>query len=541
VRCLLWKKDPAANEFLEEEEAMPSQELMIYGGAALGVFFIGLIATIAARYRKVSPNEALVISGGRHGVRIVTGGGTFVWPVIETAQKMALDVMTIEVKTPPVYTGRGVPVQVDGIAQIKIDSSNEVLLRTASELFLSKTRDEVMDVALLTVEGHLRAILGAMDVEDIYKNRDVFAQKVQEVSATDLKNMGLRIVSFTLRDIKDAQGYLDALGKPRLAEVQREATVKQAQATSEAQIAQAEANRNAAIKSADAKRQGEVARILSETGIAEANRDYQFKQAEYLETVNQRKAAADRAYDLQKYKTDQLVKKEEVQISVIEKEQQIKVQEMEIARKAKELDATVQKPADARKYAIQAEAEAERFKISAEAQGRAEAQKSQGLAQADVIRATGAAEAEAIKLRGGAEADVIRAKGLAEAESMRKKAESYSQYNAAAVTEMFVTMLPELAKAVSAPLAKMDKLVVVNNGGQGPGTGAAKVTQDVAAVMAQLPPVVEALSGVSLRDLLSHVPGLTPARPAAGHDSKAAPTASQTTVSVPPPSPKGKA
>ncbi len=519
---------------------MPTQDPMIYGGAALGVFVIALIATIASRYRKVSPNEAMVISGGRRGVRIVTGGGTFVWPVIEKSENLSLDVMTIEVKTPPVYTARGVPVQVDGIAQIKVDSSSEVLLKTAAEQFLGRTRDEVMDVALQTVEGHLRAILGTMEVEDVYKNRDVFAQKVQEVSATDLKNMGLRVVSFTLRDIKDAQGYLDALGKPRLAEVQREASVRQAQATSEAQIAQAEANRNAAIKSADAKKQGEVARIQADTGIAEANRDFQLKQAEYQETVNQRKAAADRAYDLQKFKTDQLVKKEEVQVQVVEKEQLIKVQEMEIARREKELEATVQKPADARKYAVQAEAEAEKYKIAAEAQGHAEAQKAEGLAEAEVIKATGLAEAEAIRNKGQAEADVIRAKGLAEAEAMRKKAESYSQYNAAAVTEMFVNMLPELAKAVSAPLSKMEKLIVVNSGGNGngAGTGTAKVTQDVATMMAQLPPVVEALSGVSLKDLLGRIPGLAakPGANGAGADEEKAPPppAAKATVTVPP-------
>jgi flotillin len=517
---------------------LSSTDMWLYGGIAIGVFVISFLSLWASRWRKVSPNEALVISG--KGVRIVTGGGTFVWPVLEKAESLSLDVMTIEVKTPPVYTGKGVPVQVDGIAQIKIDSQSDVLLKTAAEQFLGRTRDEVMDVALQTVEGHLRAILGNMDVEDIYKNRDVFAQRVQEVSATDLKNMGIRIVSFTLRDIKDAQGYLDALGKPRLAEVQREASVRQAQATSEAQIAQAEANRNAAIKSADAKRQGEVARIQADTGIAEAQRDFQFKQAEYLETVNQRKAAADRAYDLQKFKTDQLVKKEEVQVQVVEKEQMIKVQEMEIARREKELEATVQKPADARRYAIQAEAEAERYKISAEALGHADAGKAQGFAEAEVIKAKGLAEAESTRNRGEAEAAVIRAKGLAEAEAMRKKAESYGQYNAAAVTEMFVNMLPELAKAVSAPLAKMDKLIVVNSGGNGGGTGAAKVTHDVATMMAQLPPVVEALSGVSLKDLLARVPGIgTAIKPGpnggiAPDEVKPVAPAARATVNVPP-------
>jgi flotillin len=419
--------------------------------------------------------------------------------------------MTLDVHTPAVYTVKGVPVEVDGVAQIKIDSTDDSLIATAAEQFLGRTVEDIRNVALQTIEGHLRAILGTMDVEDIYKDREKFAAAVASVAAADCRNMGLKIVSFTLRDIKDGHGYLEAVGKPRLAEVKRDAAVRESMATSEAQIAQAEANRNAAIKSAQAKRDGDIEKFKAETQIAEAQRDFETRRAEYQATMNVQKAQADLAYDLQRFKTSQLVKKEEVSVAAVEKEQQIAVQEKEILRREKELDATVRKPAEAKRYATQVEAEAEKYRITAEAQGRADANKAQGLSEADVVLARGKAEAEAIRLKGEAEADVVRAKGLAEAEAMRKKAESYREYNSAAVAEMVVDMLPQLARAVAEPLSKMEKMVIVSTGGDNPaqGTGATRLTRDITTLMAQLPPVVESLSGVSLKDLISRIPGMT--------------------------------
>jgi len=427
-------------------ENVDTSILVVVGLAVLGLIL--LLVLLVKRYMKVGPNEAMIISGAfTAGVpKVVHGGGTFVWPGIQKAEILSLEVITIDVRTPEVYTEKGVPIIVDGIAQIKVHATDQAI-RTAAEQFLGRGRNEIMNVAKQTLEGHLRAILGQMDVEDIYKNRDMFAQKVQETSATDFAKMGLQIVSFTLRDIKDNEGYLDALGKPRLALVKRDAVV-----------AQAEADRDAVIKSAQAKQAGETERYQQETKIAEANRNYNVKLAEYQMGINERKAEADLAYDLSKYKKAQQVKKEEVQVEVIEKEQQVIVQEKEIARKEKELDATVNKPADARRYAVQVQADAERYKIEAEA------------------------------------------------EAMAKKAESWKEYNQAAITQMFVDVLPELAKAITEPLSKMDKIVVVNTGGDN--AGMSKITGDVANIIAQLPPVVEALSGVNLGDMIKRIPGL---------------------------------
>jgi flotillin len=501
---------------------------LILAGLGIVAFLVTFTLALLGRYKKVGPNEALIISGmvrNRRidpsktlGFKVQVGGGAFVWPAIQKADVLSLEVMTIHVHTPEVVTDQGIPIQVDGIAQIKVDS-DEVAIATAAEQFLGRGTKEIMDVALQTVEGHLRAILGTMRVEDIYKNREAFAQKVHEVATPDLAHMGLRIVSFTLRDITDGNGYLEALGKPRLAEVKRDALMKEAQATSQAQIAQAEANRDAAIRSAGAKKEGDVARYVAETEVAAANRDFEAKKAEYLASVQQKKAEADLAYDLSRFKKAQEVKKEEVSVDVIEKEQRILVQEKEILRAQKELEATVQKPADARRYAAQVDAEATRYRLSAEAEGQASATRSTGQARADVIKATGLAEAESIRAKGAAEAEVVRLRGLAEAEAMRKKAEAFQGYNAAAVVQMFTGMLPDLARAVSEPLAKMDKMVVINTGGEG--GGASKVTADVAKIVAQLPPVIEGLSGVSLAEVVKQIPGLGPAFEAASRKPEA--------------------
>jgi len=483
-----------------------------FGFAALAI--VGIVVVIfvfaavwASRYTKVGPNEVLVVSGRKHrfidaqgaeqirGFRIVKGGGTFIIPVIEKSDVLSLELLTIDVQTPEVYTSKGVPVRVDGVAQIKV-KGDDISIATAAEQFLSKGVDEIKNIATQTLEGHLRAILGTMTVEDIYQNRDAFAAKVQEVAAGDMANMGLGIVSFTIRDIKDGQGYLEALGKPRIAQVKRDA-----------QIAQAEADRDAMIKSSQATQAGQEAKFAADTKIAEAQRDYQSNVAQYQAAVNQKKAEADLAYDLQKFKTGQLVKAEEVQVQIIEKQKQIELQQQEILRKQRELEANVQKPADAERYKVETLANAKKFQLETEAVGAAAATKQTGFAQADVNKATGIAEAEANKAKGLAEASIIEAQGKATAEATRLKAEAFQQYNEAAVIELLVKVLPEIAGRISEPLAKTEKMVIINSG-NGTGGGASKLTGDVTQIIAQLPPVLESLTGVKFEKLLEQVPAL---------------------------------
>jgi flotillin len=298
------------------------------------------------------------------------------------------------------------------------------------------------------------------------------------VSSGDFANMGLSIDSFTIKEIRDEQGYLDALGKPRTAQVKRDAT-----------IGEAEAARDATIKSSEAMQIGQKARLIAETQVAEATRDYEMKRADYQASVAQRKAASDLAYDLQKFQSQQAVKSEEMRVLDIEKERMIEI-------KQKELQATIQRPADAEKYRIQQIADAQKYAVIADADARA-------LAAQNV----GRGEAEAIKAKGLAEAEVILAKGQAEAEAMRKKAEAWRAYNEAAIAQMFIEKLPELARAIAEPLGKTDKITIISTGDSG-SLGASRLTKDIVDIISQLPPVLEGVSGVALKDIISRVPSL---------------------------------
>ena len=452
------------------------------------VFFI-FVGIYASRYVKVGPNEVLVVSGRKFrvrdakgveqvvGFRVVKGGGTFVWPVLEKAEILSLELMTLDVKTPEVYSSVGVPILVEGVAQIKV-KGDEVSIRTASEQFLSKTPSEIMQIAQQTLEGHLRAIIGRLTIEELYRDRDAFAQRVQEVSSGDFANMGLTIVSFTIKDIRDNHGYLDALGKPRTAQVKRDAI-----------IGQAEADRDATIKSSEAAQIGQKARFGAEAQIAESARDFEIKKAEYTQAVNLKKAESDQAYDLQKYKTQQAVKIEEMKVLDIEKDRMIEI-------KQKDLQATIQRPADAEKYRIQQIADAQKYQVIQESEGRA-------LAAQNV----GRGEAEAIKAKGLAEAEIVLAKGRAEAEAMRNKAEAWRQYNEAAVAQMFIEKLPEIARAVAEPLGKTDKITIISTGGDG--VGASKLTSDIVNIVAQLPAVLEGTTGVNLKEMIQKLPGFS--------------------------------
>lgn len=492
------------------------------GGLAIVLLFliVGAVALYASRYQKVGPNEVLVISGrkgrpildDRSGesfqpnFRIVKGGGTFVWPIVERVDDLSLEIMTIDVVTPKVYTKRGVPLTVDGVAQVKI-RGDDISILTAAEQFLSKSVQEIKNVALQTLEGHLRAILGILTVEEIYQDRDAFAQRVQEVAAGDMANMGLQIVSFTIRDIRDDQGYLDALGQARTAEVKRDA-----------QIGQANADRDARIQAAAAAQAAQEAELIAQTRIAEATKQFNVQRAAYDAEVNRRQAEAQQAGNLQTAIERQKVREQEVQIEVIERQKAIEVQVQEAQRRDRELDATVRKVAEAEKFRVETIANANRYQREADAQGEAaairarseaeaDAARVRGLAQAEVIKAQGQAEAEAQRLRGLAQAAVIKAQGEAEAGAMNQKAASWAEYNQAAILDQLLAQLPAIAAAVSEPLSKTEKIVVI--GGQGgTGTGVNRITQDVTQIIAQMPAAVEALTGIDMLGSLRTMTGL---------------------------------
>jgi flotillin len=485
--------------------------------AILGLFFVLLVTAFifSQRYIKVGPNQVLVISGRRRYVtdaatgetvqrnfRLLKGGGTFIIPVLERVDELSVELMTIDVVTPKVYTALGVAVTVDGVAQVKI-RGDDVSIFTAAEQFLSKNTAEIKNVALQTLEGHLRAILGTMTVEEVYRDRDAFAQKVQEVAAGDLANMGLQIISFTIRDIRDDEGYLDSLGKARVAEVKRDAA-----------IGEANAQRDARIQASKAMQAAREAELLAETRVAEADKNFKVQKASYDSEVNRQNAEAELAYPLQQNITNQKVRAEAVQIEIVEKAKQIELQDREIQRRERELEATVRKPAEARQFETETLAKARRFQLEAEAEGEAAAKRSVGTGEADANRARGLADADVARAQGLAQAEVIEAQGRAEAKAKELKAEAWKQYSQAAIVEQLLTQLPALAAAVSAPLARTERIVVIG-GGDGQGAGAHKVTGDVVGIMAQLPPMIEALTGVDLTRALQLLPGLATSTPTA--------------------------
>jgi len=450
---------------------------LIIAGAVVALFAL-IILVLALRYRKVGPNEALIIAGGRKrtialadgttqkiGYRYRLGGGVFVWPGMEKVYVLPMDIIPVSIRTPEVLTNGGVPIMAEASAQVKIDSSDETIHR-AAEQFLGIGRDGIRDVVINVLEGKVREVIGGMSVEEIYRGRQEFSKRVIAAVKEDFHAMGLVMLSFALKDISDTQGYIDSLSKPMIAAAKRDAS-----------IAQAETEKESIIKASMARKEAEVARLQSEAQIAKAQWENEAKKAESQVFVNTKKAQADFSYELERNRINQDLKKEEAKVKQVEKEEAIKTEQLEIARKERELEATVIKPADARKYQIKSEAEAEEFRITAEARGKS----------------------EALKLAGLAEADEIRAKGAAEAEAMMKKAQAWEKYTQAAVLDTYIKVLPELARAISEPLSKVDKIVIVSGDKD---LGTTKITGQVAQVLAQMPEVVKSLTGADIREFL---------------------------------------
>ena len=441
--------------------------------------------------RVAGPNEALIRSGGGSQPKITVGGRVIVIPIFFRAQSLSLEVMTLAVETGKVYTKEGVAVTVDGVAQVKVARSEEAI-RTAAQQFVGKAQREIAEVALQTLEGAQRAILGTMTVEGIYQDRESFAQSVGEVAEPHMANMGLEIVSFTIRDIRDDMGYLDALGRKRTAEVTRDAEIGEAEATRDASIKRAEAQRDATVVEAAANRDQETAKYDAETRIAESERDFKVEQARYQQETNARQAEAELAYALQEAMTRQEIREQEVQIEVVERTKQIEIEAQEVLRRERELEAGIKRPAEAERYRLETIAAGEKGQVVAGAE-----------AEAESLTLNGTGEANAIRARGEAEADAIRARGLAEAEAMRVKAEAWKEYGQAAMIDTLLESLPEVASAVAQPLAQTDRIVMISGDGS---MGASKLTNDVTKVVSQLPDLVESLTGIDILGTLKNLP-----------------------------------
>ena len=467
--------------------------IVVVAMVAVLLLIIGLAARL---YRKVGPNQALIVYGFG-GTKVVKGSGKVIWPMIQQSRELSLELMSFDVApTQDLYTNQGVSVNVEAVAQIKV-KSDPVSILTAAEQFLSMNTAERNGLIRLVMEGHLRGITGQLTVEAIVKEPEMVADRMRANVAEDMAKMGLEVVSFTIREVKDSNEYILNMGKPDIANVRRTADIAMAEADRDTAIRRAQASREARIAEAAAEQEKVTAESMSQTMQAEAVRDLEMKRAEYDRSVQEQRAQADKAYEIQANIQQQRIVTELVRVEQVRKEGEIAVQEAEITRREKELIATVLKAAEVEKQRIETLAEADRQRQVLRARAVAEQTKLEGEAQAEIVR-----------IQGVAEADAIRARGVAEANSMQVKAAAFQEYNQAAVLDKLLSMMPEVMRAISEPLAKVDKITVVSTGGDGQGatTGVNRLAGDMTSLVAQVPALLEALTGVNLEDLLKHVP-----------------------------------
>src|SRR3954469_18686034 len=412
---------------------------IIVGLGIMGILI--LMSGMARLYRKAGPHEELIVYG-LGGTRVVKGHGTLVFPMVQICRELSLELMSFDVAPQQdLYTRQGVAVTVEAVAQIKVKSDPESI-RTAAEQFLTKNPQEREGLIRLVMEGHLRGIIGQLTVEEIVKQPEMVGERMRSTCAEDMNKMGLEVISFTIKEVRDKNEYISNMGRPDVARIKRDADVAAAEAERDTAIKRAEATRAAAVAKAQADQERVLAETLSQAKQAESQRDLEIKKATYKETVKRQEAQADKAYEIQTNVMQQQVVTESVKVRQIEKEQEIKVQEAEILRHERELIATILKGAEIERRRIETLAEAEKSRRIFEAEGRA----------------------SAIRAEGEAEAEITFKKGDAEARAMNVKAEAYQEWNQAAVVDKLISGMPEIVRALASPLANVDKITIVSTG-----------------------------------------------------------------------------
>ena len=453
----------------------------------LGVLaLIFLLGVITSLYRKAGPNEALIVYGFR-GPRVVKGHGTVIFPMVESCRQLSLELMSFDVAPQQdLYTRQGVAVTVEAVAQIKVHS-DQVSILTAAEQFLTKEPREREGLIRLVMEGHLRGIIGQLTVEQIVKEPEMVGERMRGTCAEELSKMGLEVISFTIKEVRDKNEYISNMGRPDVARIKRDADVATAEAERDTAILRANAMRDSSVNKAKADQERVIAETASATRQAEAQRDLDIKKAEYSEQSRRQQATADKSYELQTNVMLQQVTSEQVKVQQVEREGQIKVQEAEIQRNEKQLIATVLKPSEIERQRIENMAAAEKNRLTTEAEGRA----------------------AAIRAQGEAEASIIFQKGTAEAKAMSVKAEAYQEWNQAAVVDKLLTNMADVVRAMAEPLSKVDKITIVSTGND-EAAGAYKITGDMTRIAAQVPALFEALSGMDIKQLMSNVKAIKP-------------------------------
>ncbi len=481
---------------------------------SLGVWLAVLGATLIIyvlvrnRWKKAGPDEALIVYGKRkllgrkvrgdegqiEGFRIVRGGGTFVWPAWEQYEFLSLKMMTLDIDLHHVYTVQGIPINVKAVAQVKVKGDVDHI-RKASEGFLGLPSEQIQSTIKETVSGHLRGIIGTLTIEELYRDQKRFQDSVRAEGLEDLREMGFEFKSFVFQEIQDDEGYLNALGQPKIQE-----------ALKNARIATAQADRDAKIEEEAARQNKEQKRLGVDREIAESGKELDLKKASIRKEVDVAEALA--------------IKAGEMELKV----QNIAIADQEVERQKLEFTATIREKADAEKYEVERQSDANQYRIERQAaadrnrrEEAAQALKAEGLAKA-------AAESAMRRDIGLAEAEAIQAKGEAEAKARHLLAEALKLYNEAGLSIEALKVLPEIAAAVSEPLSRAGSTTIISQGGKnGAGTGASKLTEDVVEVLSQLSPIMEQLAGVDLQNFLkdiSKLPGAVGKGLTGGDDSK---------------------
>ncbi|MCK5024784.1 MAG: hypothetical protein KAR56_04120 [Thermoplasmata archaeon] len=446
---------------------------------------MAIIITYASRYKKVPPDKAMVVYGRKmsskrkRGYQVISGGGKFIYPIVESYEFLPLDVRTLDVHVRDIVTdvvSSGAKVNVKCVTQVKI-SSDTASLHTAAEHLLHKSDHEINEIAMKTLEGHVRGVCATMTIEEINSDRDKISLKIQNMAAKDLMNMGIEIRSFVVKDLEDEHGYLDALGIKRTEEVKRTA-----------RIGKAVANREATIQEAKAAQEGEQANAEAEGQVAIYHRDRDITRQKAEAEVEKERANREISFAIQDARRKQELIVEERTIDIRDKEKRVEVQRQEVLRKEQEQAAMLYVPAKAAADAKVAEADGERQRLALVAAGTAEKIRMEGKAEADVIR-----------MMGEAEGDAIRAKGLAEAEAMEKKALAWEMYGKAAVTQLIVEQLPAIVGEAARPLENTEKIIIMGEGGP------SKLVGSVVDIAAQAPALVKSLTGLEIGELATKV------------------------------------
>lgn len=454
----------------------------------IGILVILVIAILFSGYKKAPPDTAFIISGMRK--KIIIGKASVKIPFLERMDKLSLKLIAIDVKTTnAVPTADYINIQVDAAVNVKI-SSDPPKLALAAENFLNQNTQYIANIAREVLEGNMREIVGRMRLEEMVSDRQKFANLVKENAEPDLAAMGLDIVSFNVQNFSDGNGVIEDLGIDNISQIKKKAA-----------IAKAEAEKEIAVAKAEADRQANDARINAEREIAKKNNELSLQKSELKKLEDTKKAEADAAYSIQEQqrKTIEIATAE---ASIAKQEKEVILKEREAEVQEKELDAQVKKKAEAEKYARQQQSEAELY----ERQKRAEAETFETEKNAVAMKATAEAqkfakeqEAAGIRMVGEAEAEAIRAKGIAEAEAMEKKAVAYQKYNNAAMAEMLIRVLPDIAGKIAEPLTRIDKITII---GSGSDNGVESVADHVPAVMAKLFETMKETVGIDMGELV---------------------------------------